>query len=41
MVKRKEQNNAQTNDSCPKMVEVKMHKYFAYDKIDFISFSYL
>lgn len=41
MFKRKEQNNTQTNVSCPKMVGVQMRKHFANNKIDAISFFYL
>lgn len=41
MIRRKEQNNAQTNASCPKMLGVQMQKHFAYNKIHAISFSYL
>lgn len=33
MVKRKEQNNAQTNVSCPKMVGVQMYKCFVCNKM--------
>lgn len=41
MVKRKEQNNTQTNASCPKMVWVQRYKHSAYNKIHAVSFSYL